>query len=339
MNNAPPPENTKRAPRFSWYKLLPWLITVLCFTWLYWKIDAAAAAEGQRALPYLAGIFSEVNWPRWLALMIPYSVLYLVIDTLTLWSAINWFNAKVRYTALLPVRAAAYIISLLNEQIGKGAIALFMYRTRKIPGTAIASTMLFLMFCEFYYLLCWALVGYGMADPVLAENITVARVLSVLPLAALAAGAVFALVLCMFRMKAFEGLALRSNNLFSAFRRARLGYYAAIILMRSPAMFFAILVYAEAARLFGLDIPLRNMLTLLPIIFFGTLVPGPFRAAAIALWSVLAPEQDPGRIAAFGFAQHNFFVLFNAVIGLIFLPSALGKLFAKPGGEPNDAPS
>lgn len=339
MNNESPPENTKRAARFSWYKLLPWVITLLCFTWLYWKIDAAAAAEGERAIPYLVGIFSGVDWPAWLVLMVPYSVLYLAIDTLTLWLAINWFNAKVRYTALLPVRAAAYIISLLNEQVGKGAIALFLYRTRKVPGAAIASTMLFLMFCEFYYLLCWALVGYGLADPALAGNTAVARVLFVLPPLALAAGTAFLVVFCIFRAKVGEGMALRESSLFSAFRRARLGYYFAIIVVRSPAMVFAILVYAKAAELFGLDIPLRNMLTLLPIIFFGTLAPGPFRAAAIALWSVLAPEQDPGRIAAFGFAQHNFFVLFNAVIGLLFLPNALGKLFAEAGDKQNDSPS
>ncbi len=339
MNNESPPENTQRTARSPWYKLLPWVITILCFTWLYWKIDAAAAVQGERAIPYLAGIFAGVDWPAWLGRMVPYSVLYLAIDTLTLWLAINWFNAKVRYTTLLPVRAAAYIISLLNEQVGKGAIALFMYRTRKVPGAAIASTMLFLMFCEFYYLLIWALTGYGFADPALTENTTVARVLFMLPLVALAAGAVFLAVFCIFRAKVGEGLALRENSLFGAFRRAKPGYYFAIMLVRSPAMVFAILVYAEAARLFGLDIPPHSMLTLLPIIFFGTLVPGPFRAAAIALWSVLAPEQDPGRIAAFGFVQHNFFVLFNAVIGLLFLPNALGKLYAEPGDKQNDSPS
>jgi len=32
-------------------------------------------------------------------------------------------------------------------------------------------------------------------------------------------------------------------------------------------------------------------------------------------------------MAAFGFLQHNFFILFNAVIGLMFLPRANKELF------------
>ena len=33
-------------------------------------------------------------------------------------------------------------------------------------------------------------------------------------------------------------------------------------------------------------------------------------------------------MAAFGFVQHNFFILFNAAIGLLFLPRANRELFA-----------
>ena len=60
------------------------------------------------------------------------------------------------------------------------------------------------------------------------------------------------------------------------------------------------------------------MLGYLPVIFFGAAVPGPFRAVAITLWTLLFPE-SPGQMAAFGLVQHNFFVFFNAAIGLLFL--------------------
>ena len=42
-----------------------------------------------------------------------------------------------------------------------------------------------------------------------------------------------------------------------------------------------------------------------------------WRAAAITSWVILFPE-NAGQMAAFGFVQHNFFILFNAVIGLLF---------------------
>ena len=69
-----------------------------------------------------------------------------------------------------------------------------------------------------------------------------------------------------------------------------------------------------------------DLLPLLPIIFFAATVPTPMRAAAITSWVILFPENE-GEMAAFGFLQHNFFILFNAAIGLLFLPRANRELF------------
>ena len=96
---------------------------------------------------------------RWLALMIPYCILFLVIDSLVVWSVINWFNAKLRYADILPIRASAYILSLVNEQVSKGAIAFYLNRRDGVPGWEVGSSMLFIMFCEYYYLLTWATIG------------------------------------------------------------------------------------------------------------------------------------------------------------------------------------
>lgn len=68
------------------------------------------------------------------------------------------------------------------------------------------------------------------------------------------------------------------------------------------------------------------LLPLLPVIFFAATIPTPMRAAAITSWVILFPENE-GEMAAFGFLQHNFFILFNAVIGLLFLPRANRELF------------
>jgi len=81
-----------------------------------------------------------------------------------------------------------------------------------------------------------------------------------------------------------------------------------------------------AAGLFGVEISFVQMIGVLPLIFFGTLIPGPFRAFAVALWPTLFPEHV-AEMAVFGFVQHNFFLLFNAGIGLIFLKRANRELF------------
>ena len=50
------------------------------------------------------------------------------------------------------------------------------------------------------------------------------------------------------------------------------------------------------------------------------------RAVAVTMWPTLFPDHA-GEMTLFGFVQHNFFVLFNAAIGLVFLRQANRELF------------
>ena len=96
-----------------WQRVLPWLISAACLVYLYTRLQGAAAAQGSALIPYLAGVFASVSWLRWLALMIPYCVFFFLIDTLVLWRVINWFNTTIAYKDILPVRASAYILSII----------------------------------------------------------------------------------------------------------------------------------------------------------------------------------------------------------------------------------
>jgi hypothetical protein len=109
------------------------LVTLLCSASSL-KIQVQAAREGETTLRFIAGVFSGVSWTRWLLLMVPYSAFFLVIDSLVIWRVINWFNTRVRYLEILPIRASAYIISILDERIGKGAIGYYLHRLDGVPG-------------------------------------------------------------------------------------------------------------------------------------------------------------------------------------------------------------
>src|SRR5262249_34959511 len=129
---------------------------------LYRRLSAAAGAQGAGLGNYLVGVFARVSWTRWLALMIPYSTFYFLLDSLVVWRVVSWFNAPVRYADILPIRACTYILAIVNEQVGKGAMAVYLQRRDGVPGWQVASSMLFLMFCELYYLLAWATVGVSL---------------------------------------------------------------------------------------------------------------------------------------------------------------------------------
>jgi len=304
----------------GWARVLPWLVTFLCFAYLYNRLDHAAAASGHRLLPYLAAAFERVSWSRWLTLMVPYCLVFLVIDSLVVWRVINWFNARVAYRDVLPIRASAYILSLVNEQVSKGAIALYLSRREAIPAWEVGSSMLFVMFCEYYYLLTWATVGVALRWHRFPP------VFHVIPWIALGSVVVFVLVHLFFRGRFAVGRAFRERPIFRSFRLAKVRHYVGVIALRSPAMLAAVVVYALALRLFGVPASVGEMLGYLPVIFFGAATPGPMHSVAIVLWVLLFPGR-PAEMTAFGFVQHNFFILFNAAIGLIFLRRATRELF------------
>jgi hypothetical protein len=297
------------------------LITAGCFAYLYMRLDAAAAQHGQRLMPYLAASFERVAWSRWLMLMIPYCAAFVLIDSLVVWRVIGFFNARLRYGEILPIRASAYILSLVNEQVSKGAIALYLSRRHGIPAWEVGSSMLFIMFCEYYYLLGWATVG------VLLQWDRLPGVFHTIPWIALGSVAVFPIIYLVFRGRLLGRLTARDRPIFRAFRTATIRHYAAVLILRSPAMLAAVVVYALALRLFGVTVGVVEMLGYLPVIFFGAAMPGPMHSVAIVLWVLLFPEQ-PGEMATFGFVQHNFFILFNAAVGLLFLRRATRELFA-----------
>jgi hypothetical protein len=329
VSDAPPREAegaAAAAPRRSRapQRVATWLVTIACFAYLWLRIDGAAGPD-RGPLAYLAEVFASVSWTRWLALMVPYSFFFLLIDTLVLWRVVNWFNARISYAHLLPLRASAYILSIVNEQVGKGAIALYLNRRFGVPGWQLGSSMLFIMFCEFYYLLAWANLGY------LLQREGLPAEFGLLPWIGVAALAFFVLWHLYFRGVLLPASALRERHVVHAFRQARVRHYLGVIALRSPALIVAVFVYTSAIRLFGIDASFLHILGLLPVIFFGAAIPTPMRAAAITLWATLFAGQ-PGEATAFGFVQHNFFIFFNAAIGLLFLRKANRELFG-PGEE------
>jgi hypothetical protein len=296
------------------------LITAACFAFLYYRLNGAAAREGLPLVAYMTRVFGRVAWLPWLLLMVVYSCFYFIIDTLVLTRTLNWFIKPIRYRDILPVRASAYIISLFSEQIGKGAMAYYLNRRHDVPGWEVASVMLFIMFGEVFYLLTWATVGF-----IVSRN-SLPAVFGLMPVIALAAAIVFTVWVLYFRGTIFPRSQFRDKKIFHAFRKATLRHYVLFFLLRSPALLAAVVVYTIALNLFGVHASLLPLLGYLPIIFFAATIPTPMRAAAITLWVVLFPDNE-GQMAAFGFVQHNFFILFNALIGVVFWRQAQRELF------------
>jgi hypothetical protein len=313
------PETPRRRKQSTLQRVVMLAVTVICFVYLYLRLSGAAAREGQSLAEYMSAVFAQISWVPWLLLMMAYSFAYFLIDTLVVTKALGWFIKKIRFRDIMPIRASAYIISIFNEQIGKGAMAYYLYRRDRVPGWEVGSVMLFIMFCEMFYLLTWATIGYFVTRSSLPE------VFGLIP--AIAAGAAVFLVLWIlyFDGKLLPGNKLRERRILDAFRQAKAWHYGAFFLLRSPALISAVVVYTLALGFFGVETSMLDLIGYLPVIFFAAAIPTPMRAAAITFWVILFPENE-GQMAAFGLLQHNFFIFFNALIGLLFLRRAQREL-------------
>jgi hypothetical protein len=208
----------------------------------------------------------------------------------------------------------------VNEQVSKGAIALYMNRRDGVPAWEVGSSMLLVMFCEIYSLILWATVG------VLLRWNSFPAAFHSIPWIALGVAVFFTLFHLFFSGRIGSGIALRDRPIFRAFRLAKVWHYAVVIGLRAPLVLAGVVVYTLALRLFGGSVGFGEMLGYLPVIFFGAAAPGPMHSVAILFWVLLFPDK-PGQMTAFGFVMHNFFIFFNAAVGLLFLRRATRELF------------
>jgi hypothetical protein len=305
-----------------------WLLAAGCFYLVFGKIQGAAAREELSAFEYLARFIGDANWLAWLAMMIPYSFFFFFVDSHATWRVVRWFNVpEFKFARILPIRASAYILSLLNEQVGKGAITLYLWRRHSVPAWQALSSMVLLGMMEIYQLLLFSAIGtVAYFDLVTAAS-------SVLPLAKILivvfviAALYFPLHWAFFSGTIFPRSNLRERQIFRAFRLAKIRHYLLVLLFKAPNLLAAVMIYTLSLALFNVDVSFGQMLVFLPVIFLAAALPLPFHAGALLLWTVLFPDYP--EIGAFSLVMHTLFVLFNAAIGLLFLPTANRELFAE----------
>lgn len=308
------------------FKTLTWLLAAGCFYWVYTKIAGAAAKEDLSAWRYLINFLGEANWLLWLSVMMPYSVFFFLIDSNVTWRVLRWFNApELKYGGVLPIRASAYILSLVNEQVGKGAMSLYLFKTYQVPGWKALSSMIFIGVCEIYQLLLFSSVGLIVFYSYVQQASTALPLDYILPAVFIFALVYFPIHLAYFRGHIFKGIKLRDVSVLHALREAKFRHYVLTIALKAPNMIGAVIVYTIALAVFNVEANTGQMLVFLPLIFLAAALPLPFHAGALVIWTVVFPDYP--EVGAFSLVMHTFFVLFNALIGVCFLPRANHELF------------
>ena len=308
------------------FSICTWGLTAACFYLVWGKIDDAAARENQAAIEYLLVYFGQANWVLWFGVMIPYSVFFFLVDAHVTWRVIRWFNvSEIELNAVLPIRASAYILSLVNEQVGKGAMSLYLLRRHDVPGWEALSSMIFLGIMEIYQLLIFSSIGVLLGFELVVEASSMLPLNVILPSVFIVAAIYLPIHIAYFRGHLLKKFSIRDKGVFHALRQGTPRHYLLTLLFKAPNLIGAVVVYTVALELFQVDVNFGQMLAFLPVIFLAAALPLPFHAGALLLWTVLFPDYP--EVGAFSLVMHTFFVMFNAVIGALFLPRANRELF------------
>ncbi len=312
------PLGPERGTRRLSVRIVPWLVTALIFALIFRRVPFGqvwAALTEARVMPYLA-------------IMLPYSAFYLAVDTFCVSRVLNWFNCRVAYGDVLPIRATTYLLTLLNSSLGQGGIALYVHRREGVPLLEVASSVLFMMFVELYQLVLYSSLGVAFSE----------RALN-LPLAPIYAGlyAYLLVHLVAFRFAGDWIGRLPAAGMLRSFRLAKLRHYLLLLVFKSPNFLMATVVYYLALQCFGMRLPYLDLVLYLPLIFLSASLPiGAARLGAPQLlWLYCFGNEAPAaRLLAFSLATHFTFIILNAALGLPFLPRASQELMGERRQRP-----
>jgi len=258
--------------------------------------------------------------------MAPYSLFYTLVDSFAVQQAVGWFHRPLPYREILPVRATAYILALVNTQLGQGGVAYYLHRKYRIPFLEITGTVIFISFVEIYQLALYSFVGA-------ASSGELGRVAPVSVYVALATYFLFHL----WFFSRPRGGKLGTLGIFRAFRLAKPRHYLQLLLYKTPNLLAAVTVHWLALPLFGMSVPFTTLLAFLPLVFFFAALPiaaahlGPSQAAWVYFFQNHAPKEG---LVAYSLASHLTFMVLNAAIGLLFLRRAARELAG--GNEAGD---
>ena len=310
MHASPAANDRTRHHPHGLKRFIPWIVTAVIFALIFRRVPVAKVVEALRGvhlLPYLA-------------IMLPYSVVYLLIDTFCLTRVLNWFNAPIAYRDVLPIRATTYLLTLLNSPLGQGGVALYLNRREGIPLLEVGSSVLFMMFVELYQLVFYSSLGAMLAPDRIESSLIAVYV---------ALYAYFAVHVAFFRFGADWLGKHKWGGMLRSFRMAHLRHYLLLLVFKSPNFLMATVVYYFALQCFDLHLPYRELLMFLPIIFLSAALPigVAHLGAPQYFWLHFFGDQAPeASLLAFSLTAHVTFMVMNAALGLPFLPRATREL-------------
>ncbi|MGC1810681.1 MAG: lysylphosphatidylglycerol synthase domain-containing protein [Candidatus Binataceae bacterium] len=328
-----PPPVKARAP--LWRAAIPYAGTVIIFALIFWRISASKVAADLRQVPIA----------KFVAIFLPYSIFYCIVDSYCLAWVVRRFNAPMRWRDILPIRASMYVLAMLNTGLAQGGVAYYLHRKGGFSFLSALSSILFIAMLEIYQLFLFSTVGVLFYTPVGA---TQARIIGILRVVYLLAW------MLLFGVMIFFAIVRRSTRVRDWVEHGRAGAiartfiaarpldYAAVLAIKAPTFLASAVAHYFALAIYGVSIPVLKLILFLPLVFLAGALPisiahlGTSQAAWLLFF---AGSASPAKLVAYSLVAQFTYMFCNALIGVFFVPRASRELTSIRQGDPEAGPA
>jgi hypothetical protein len=301
------PENGSSAPGLKRVlaKLWPVLVALAILAYLFARIPREALWQALKTGPWL--------WLTAYAVLVV--LLALLADAYATVVALSVMGLEPRFSLIFLARGATYLLGILNYALGQGALGFYLQRSGLTTARA-AGIMLFVLAVNFGVFLVMACLG------VLTGAFHGGSFSGLTPLALGLVGGLLAYLGAVTLRPRF----LQDWRLLAPLLEAGLDGHLRAAAGRLPHALIMILTFWGALHLWGIPIPLRQGIILLPVVLFLSALPitpaglGTFQGSMVMLISPYVPLANPearaATVLAFSLVYHFLGIIVQASLGL-----------------------
>ncbi len=303
-------------------KILPWAVATALLGYMLYTIPMEA----------LLTALEQANVWCLLATVFFVDVGCLVTDSWATALVVTWFLAPVKFREMVPVRAASYLVAILNYNLGQAGLVYYFHRVKGAPLASATSMVLMMMGTIILLLGVMSVGGLALTSDERTRTFGI-------PVAMICVGAVFYFILLKIR----PGF-LANRALFRPLFDAGVSGHLKATLVRIPHLIVIIASHLFGMRCFGIEAPLSAGLVFIPMVLLVASLPltpfglGTMQMTAIHFFAPFARattlEARKAMVFAYSLGLATLALGLQAVMGLVFLErvSAMG-IFERDGED------
>jgi uncharacterized membrane protein YbhN (UPF0104 family) len=294
-------------------RILPWFVAGGLLTWVFWGVPLQDFVDALGR--------GQFTW--YLPAMLCCMVGIFLADTLAISKTFTWFTTDIPFRTVLQIRGASYLMSVINYNLGQGAIVIFANRAKSVSYGRATGTVLLLMGISLVVLILLSAIGLFVTD---APKAMVFRPYVIVLLSAF--GVYLAVVA--IKPRFLSRWSVAQPMLDAGFR----GHLAAIA-VRAPHMTLVFIAHYITMVAFGIDIPLLVFLSTMPFVSLMSAIPispqglGTTQYAAVYFFAAFAPgtvAQQKATVLAYSLTTSVLAIFFMLATGFFFFRSGMRLL-------------